>query len=104
MISMRVVKTLVDAVAEAGVPRSRFLRTAKLDPACMEAEALDARVPRSKLYDLVELALEQTGDPAHGLHSIERLTTATDLYRVKFATRCDMVATGQRCRHARISS
>ena len=34
---------------------------------------LDARIPISKLFELLEQALELTGDPAFGLHSIERL-------------------------------
>jgi AraC-like DNA-binding protein len=69
---MRVVRTLVDSVTRAGVPRLAFLEAARLDPSRLEA--LDTRVPRAKLYELAELAMEFTGDPAFGLHSIERLT------------------------------
>jgi AraC-like DNA-binding protein len=74
MMSMRVARVLIDVVAEAGVPRSTFMRAAKLDPACLSA--VDARLPRSKLFELFELALELTGDPAFGLHSQERLTSS----------------------------
>jgi AraC-like DNA-binding protein len=74
MMSMRVVRILIAAVAEAGVPSSTFLRAAKLDPASVSA--VDARLPRSKLFELFELALELTGDPAFGLHSQERLMSS----------------------------
>jgi AraC-like DNA-binding protein len=73
LISMRVIRTLVNTVAEAGVSETRFLHAAKLHAG--QLRALDERVPRSKLYELIELALELTGDPALGLHSVERLRT-----------------------------
>jgi AraC-like DNA-binding protein len=69
---MRVVRTLVDSVVEAGVSRSSLLGAAKLEPACLQTP--DARYPRAKLFELCELALELTGDPAFGLHSVESLT------------------------------
>ena len=72
MVSTRTLQILVASVVDAGVPRDTFLRAAKLDPAY--ANAPDGRVPRSKLFELFELAVELTGDPALGLHSIERLT------------------------------
>ena len=73
LISMRVIRTLVHTVAETGVSETRFLHAAKLHAGHLRA--LDERVPRSKLYELIELALELTGDPALGLHSVERLRT-----------------------------
>ncbi|MET0387933.1 MAG: AraC family transcriptional regulator [Polyangiales bacterium] len=75
MVSMQVIRTLVELVASAGVPRASFLRDAQLEP--HELQAHDARVPRAKLYDLFELALDLTADPAFALHSVERLTSET---------------------------
>jgi AraC-like DNA-binding protein len=72
-VSMRVVQTMIDSVVETGVSRACLLSGAKLEPAFVRD--LDARVPRSKLFELCGLALELTGDPAFGLHSIERLAT-----------------------------
>ncbi|MET0390099.1 MAG: AraC family transcriptional regulator ligand-binding domain-containing protein [Polyangiales bacterium] len=73
MISTQVVRTLVDAVGEAGVARSEFLRAAGLDAA--ELQAREHKLPLTKLHDLCALALELTGDPAFGLRSIERLSS-----------------------------
>jgi AraC-like DNA-binding protein len=73
LISMRVIRTLVNTVADAGVSETRFVHAAKLHS--LGVRALDERVPRSMLYELIELALELTGDPALGLHSVERLRT-----------------------------
>jgi AraC-like DNA-binding protein len=67
-----VVRTLIESVAATGVPHSRIVRAARLEPDCLQTR--DARLPRSKLYELVELALDLTSDPAFGLHSVERLT------------------------------
>lgn len=65
-ISIRVVSGLVDAVAATGVDRQTFLSTAKLQPSLLEDE--DARVSRSHMFRLCELALDLTGDEALGLH------------------------------------
>jgi len=73
MVSMQVVRTLVDAVVKVGVAQSYFLRVAKLEAS--QLQAFDARLPRSKLYELFDLALELTGDPAFGLHSIEAMSS-----------------------------
>lgn len=70
---MQVVRALLDAVAQAGVPRSTFLQAARLEPAWLQGS--DGRFPRSGLYGLFSLALELTADPAFGLHSIERMAT-----------------------------
>mgnify|MGYP003449647557 FL=1 len=70
---MRAVRPLIDAVAANGVPRDTFLRRARID--ATHALSEDARLPRTKLFELFELALELTGDPAFGLHSVEALTS-----------------------------
>lgn len=68
---MRAVRPLLQAVADAGVPRARLLRAARIDP--RGALGADAQLAQSKLFELFELSLDQTGDPAFGLHSIERM-------------------------------
>jgi AraC-like DNA-binding protein len=73
LVSMRAVHPLIQAVVASGVPRDTFLRAASLDPSCDQAS--DQRLPQTKLFQLFELALELTGDPAFGLHSTERLTS-----------------------------
>ena len=73
LVSMRAVRPLVHAVTAAGVPRAAFMRAARFD--ATRAEAPDARLPRTKLFELFELALALTGDPAFGLHSVEALTS-----------------------------
>ena len=70
---MRAVHPLIQAVVASGVPRNTFLRAARLDASCDQAS--DERLPQTKLFQLFELALELTGDPAFGLHSTERLTS-----------------------------
>ena len=71
LVSMRAVRPLIHAVAAAGVGRGAFLRAARLDPS--REHAPDARLPRAKLFELFELAVAVTGDPAFGLHSVEGL-------------------------------
>jgi len=70
-MSMRVVRGLVEAVEQVGVPRAELLRCAQLDPAQLDCE--EACVPRSVVYRLCELALDSTRDPAFGLHWSEQL-------------------------------
>ena len=71
LVSMRSVRPLLQAVADAGGSPSQLLRAARLDP---RAElGADAQLPRSKLFELFELALDMTADPAFGLHSIARV-------------------------------
>jgi AraC-like DNA-binding protein len=74
-VSMRVVLGLVEAVEEAGVSRSRFLRAAELRSEQLDAP--DARMPRSDVYRLCECAIGVTGDTGLGLHWGERLTANT---------------------------
>lgn len=71
MVSMRVVQNLVNSVAEAKVSPAALLRATPLDVAGLGS--LDRSVPRTTLYQLIERALELTGDPALGLHSMEKL-------------------------------
>lgn len=71
LVSMRAVRPLVHAVAAVGIGRAAFLRAARLDPSWEQAP--DARLPRAKLFELFELAIAVTGDPAFGLHSVEAL-------------------------------
>jgi AraC-like DNA-binding protein len=71
---MRFVRRLVEAVEQAGVPRSALLRGAGIDAALLED--LEARVPRSQLHRIFELALDLTGDPALGLHWSEGLNAS----------------------------
>ena len=68
---MLVVRALVDAVETAGVSQGKFLRAAHISPE--QLDALDARVSRSEVYRLCELAMDLTGDPALGLHWSDRL-------------------------------
>lgn len=70
-VSMLVVRGLVEIAAQAGAVPQQLLRAAQLDPA--QLDSTDARVPRSKVYRLCELALDLTGDPALGLHWAERV-------------------------------
>jgi len=74
-MSMRIVRGLAQAVAEAGVAPADLLRAAQVDPAQLASE--EACVPRSVVYRVCELALDLTGDPALGLHWGERLREPT---------------------------
>jgi AraC-like DNA-binding protein len=71
VMSMRVVRGLVEAVEQAGVSRVDLLRAAELDATQLDSE--EACVPRSMIYRVCEAALDLTGDPAFGLHWSERL-------------------------------
>ena len=70
-LSLRVVRGLVEAVEQVGVSREELLHSARLDPVALDDE--EACVPRSVVYALCERALDLTGDPAFGLHWVERL-------------------------------
>ena len=71
-LSMRLVRGLAELLESAGISRSEFLRLAQLSPGAMEST--DARLPRSEIVRLCELALDLAADPALGLHWGERLT------------------------------
>jgi AraC-like DNA-binding protein len=72
---MRVVKALVGAVEQAGGGRVELLRAAGFEATQLDAD--EARMTRSDVYRICELALELTGDPALGLHWAERLAVNT---------------------------
>jgi AraC-like DNA-binding protein len=70
-VSVRVVRSLLEAVEQAGGRVQPLLRAAWVDPA--ELAVVDGRLARSKVYRLCELAAEATHDPAFGLHWAESL-------------------------------
>jgi AraC-like DNA-binding protein len=71
-LSMRLVRGLTELVESAGIQRTEFLRAAQLTPGALDA--MDARLPRSEILRLCELALDLSRDSALGLHWGERLT------------------------------
>ena len=74
-MSMRIVRGLVEAVEQEGLPRGELLRAAQLEAADLDCE--EACVPREVVYRLCELALDLTHDPAFGLHWAERMAGTT---------------------------
>jgi AraC-like DNA-binding protein len=74
-LSMRIVRGLVEAVEQEGLPRVELLQAAQLEAADLDCE--EACVPRTEVYRLCELALDLTRDPAFGLHWAERLCGST---------------------------
>jgi AraC-like DNA-binding protein len=75
MVSVRVVRGLVEAVEQAGVSSAPLLRAARLEPKPSQSE--DGVMPRAEIYRLCELALDLTQDPALGLHWCEHLCEST---------------------------
>jgi AraC-like DNA-binding protein len=75
MLSVRVVRGLVEAVEQAGASAVPLLRAARLEPAQLDSE--EACLPRAEVYRLCELAVELTRDPALGLHWAEHLCEKT---------------------------
>ena len=71
-VSIRVVRPLVDAAERAGAARAPLLRAAGI--ASTTLRELDTQVSYRELYRLIEAALALTGDPAFGLHCLQRLT------------------------------
>ena len=74
-VSLGALRSLVELVAQAGAASAELLRAAQLRPE--QLHAAGARIQRSKLYELCELAIDLTGDPALGLHWAERVTEST---------------------------
>jgi AraC-like DNA-binding protein len=70
-VSVRVVRALLEIAERRGLSRSELLRAAQLSSEVLDAP--DAWIPRSTMYQICELALDLTGDPALGLHWAERL-------------------------------
>jgi AraC-like DNA-binding protein len=75
MVSMRVVRGLVEAVEQAGVSALEFLRAARIEPALLDTP--EACIPRAEMYRLCGLAVDMTRDQAFGLHWAERLSANT---------------------------
>lgn len=71
LISVGVVRQLVEYVERLGKSPQELLRAAKVKPESLDAA--DARLPRSAVYLLIEQAIELSGDPAFGLHWGETL-------------------------------
>jgi AraC-like DNA-binding protein len=71
LISVGVVRQLVEYVERLGTAPADLLRAAKLKPESLETA--DTRFSRAAVYQLVEHAIELTGDPAFGLHWGETL-------------------------------
>ncbi len=65
-MSIRVVRGLAEELEQVGVSRMRFLRAAGLEAG--QLAATEARLPRSAIYRICEVALGLTGNPAFGLH------------------------------------
>jgi AraC-like DNA-binding protein len=74
-VSIQVLHGLIEAVEMAGIPRSRLLRAAQLEPEHLSPA--DARMTRAAVFRLCELAMDLTADPALGLHWAERLSGNT---------------------------
>lgn len=71
LISVGVVRQLVEYVERLGTPPAELLRAAKLKPESLASA--DARICRADVYQLIEHAIELSGDPAFGLHWGETL-------------------------------
>lgn len=69
---MRVVRPLLEAAQRAGASRASLLRAVGVAPETLDS--LDARISRADFHRLLEAMFEQTGDPAFGLHCLERLS------------------------------
>lgn len=65
-VSIGVVRGLVDAAGAAGADTRSLLEAARIQRPLLELD--DARVPRSRVLLLCELALDMTDEPAFALH------------------------------------
>lgn len=65
-VSIRVVRELLHTVEHAGISRATFLQATQLDSSQLDSQ--DARISRSAIHRLCELAIELTENPALGLH------------------------------------
>src|SRR6266705_60629 len=75
MLSVRVVRGIVEAVEQAGFSRAQLSAAAHFDSTLLDWP--EACVPRADVFRLCELAIELTRDPALGLHWGERLNATT---------------------------
>jgi AraC-like DNA-binding protein len=71
-VSMRVVRSLIDAAERSGATRASLLRNARIARASLEN--LDGRMPQADLYRLIEAILASTNDQAFGLHCLQQLS------------------------------
>lgn len=62
MVSARTLVPLIDAVIAAGISRAAFMSAAKLDAALLRSA--DARLPRAKLFEAFECALDLSKKPS----------------------------------------
>ncbi|MFI5306536.1 MAG: AraC family transcriptional regulator [Polyangiales bacterium] len=74
-VSMRVVRELARVVEAAGSSQVELLRAAGI--AAEQLEVAEARLLRSEVYRICEIAIDLTADPALGLHWAEGLTLTT---------------------------
>jgi len=72
LISARVLRPLLELAAQTGVPRASLQKSM---PWAFTALGLDGRVALTELYRLLDVIVDLTGDPAFGLHCVERLTS-----------------------------
>lgn len=76
-MSAGVVQSMIAAVERSGVPRHRYLQAAQLESGVF-ADA-ELRVGRDQVFQLTEVALDVTADPAFGLHWAEWLSSSFSL-------------------------
>jgi AraC-like DNA-binding protein len=74
-VSVHVLRGLVGASEGMGVPVTTLLQAAGLAPELLVGA--DGRVPLHDIYTVSELATELTGDPALGLHWVDRIDEGT---------------------------
>ena len=70
-IALTVVRGFVRAAEELGAKRQVLQRATSLNLDDLEG---DGRVPRSELHGIMEAAIDATGDPALGLHAVQRIS------------------------------
>jgi AraC-like DNA-binding protein len=75
MISVGVVRGLVEFVERVGVSSAQLLCAAGLPPDRLDGD--DTRLPRAEVYRLIDQAIELSGDPALGLHWGETIGEGT---------------------------
>jgi len=74
MVSVLAVWGLVEAVAQAGVPQPRFLRT--IGWSSERLQLMDEQIPLAEVMRIGELAIDATQDEALGVHWADRLDRA----------------------------
>jgi AraC-like DNA-binding protein len=74
-VSIFLVRALLDAVDQAGIPRARFFEATGLDP--RRVDNVDGRLAREEYESLAQAAMTLTEDEALGLHMGEIASTTT---------------------------